>query len=1130
MAEIKNSVLLNSILNCTDGLCEENGCSSQTADYIIAAALSVMEAPESEAYDEDELLRTKDLLSRFDYTSEKKDELIQRWAGKTIPLNDKIALAAKKKSAEEQVKKENRTEITAVDLLELILSGSKRPQGNAEEGTVDKGTEKAQTENMTEEVQAAGNEIQGEKNKPATMTSIIERASGIQRELQTSILGQQHAVNAVASGIFQAELRTAVENNRKLPRATFLLAGPPGVGKTFLAEETARVLGLPFYRFDMSEYTDTTSQMELAGTPENYAGSKEGLLTGFVRKNPRCVLLFDEIEKTTLKVIHLFLQVLDAGRLRDLMTNKEVDFSNAILFFTTNAGRRLYEDKQTEDLSSLSREVILDALRNEVNPQTGEPFFPEAICSRFASGSVVVLNHLQAHHLYQLAQRQLYRHADDIEKALGIDVEISPETVSAIVFAEGASADARTVKGRADAFISGELYELYQLLSEEDINKSESIKKIRFDVDLENAPEDVAGLFRPTGEMHVLAYTSKTVKTSENCTFKPEMHYVSSYPEVEDVLENYDIDYMLFDVFAGTNGAETDLLNWEDVQTSERSFLNLFMAEHPAIPIIILESDSNRLSEVEKISYLRKGVRGFINFDSEDLPKRIEELSKEVFQQNCMARLARSNALLSYETSQKADATMEEAEIRLFDLKLEKAIKGEDADNIMSLLSTPDETFDDVIGADEAKSELRYFVEYMKAPKEFRRKGVSAPKGILLYGPPGTGKTMLARAFAAEAGATFIATEGNQFAKKYVGEGAEMVHRLFAIARRYAPSILFVDEIDTIARKRTGNDSDVSRESENILTAFFAEMDGFSTDTDKPVFVLGATNYQVDGSSSMSLDPAMLRRFDRSILVDLPDKENRKRYLANRISETPLFDVSEAEIENIADRTTGMSIAQLSSMIDMAIRTAVRKGHEIIDDNILDDVLETFKNGEKLEWSHETALRTARHEAGHTLVSWILGEKPSFVTISSRADYGGYMQFADSEKHMGYTKKQLLNRVKAALGGRAAELIYYGTEEGLSTGASGDLASATEIVTKMLTVFGMFEDFGIAAVSMTEDRKREEVIEKTNEILSGQMKEATLIIKENKKAIDQMVNQLLASNSMNGEAIDKLFNDLNIKQ
>ena len=1128
MAQIKTSRLLSSILKYTDGLCEENKCSSQTADYIIAAALSVTEADDSDLYDIDELTRTKALLLQFDYTPEKKEELILKWAGKNIPFNDKIALAAKKKSAEEQAKKENRAEITAVDLLALILSGSKRSQENAEEEKTSKEAEHSTTETVTEEIQPAGVENREEESEPVTMVRIIERATGIQRELQASVFGQQHAVNAVAAGIFQAELRSAVESDRKLPRATFLLAGPPGVGKTYLAEETARVLGLPFYRFDMSEYTDATSQMELAGTPENYAGSKEGLLTGFVRKNPRCVILFDEIEKTTLKVIHLFLQVLDAGRLRDLMTNKEVDFSNAILFFTTNAGRRLYEDKQTEDLSSLSREVILDALRNEVNPQTGEPFFPGAICSRFASGSVVVLNHLKAHHLYQLAQRQLSGHADDIEKALGIDVDISPEIVSAIVFAEGASADARTVKGRADSFISSELYELYQLLSEEGLNGAEGVRRIRFNVDLEDAPENVASLFRPSGEMHVLAYTSRMMKISENHTFNPEIHYVSCYPEAEDILENYDIDYMLFDVFAGTDSIETDLLNWEDVQTSERGFLIMFMTEHPAVPVIILESDSNRLSEVEKVSYLRRGVRGFINADSEDLPEEIEELSKEVFQQNCMSRLARSNVLLSYETSQRVDQAGEEAVVELFDLKLEKAIKGEDVDNIMSLLSTPDETFDDVIGADEAKSELRYFVEYMKAPKEFRRKGVSAPKGILLYGPPGTGKTMLARAFAAEAGATFIATEGNQFAKKYVGEGSEMVHRLFAIARRYAPSILFVDEIDTIARKRTGNNSDVSRESENILTAFFAEMDGFSTDTDKPVFVLGATNYQVDGNSSMSLDPAMLRRFDRSILVDLPDKENRKRYLTNRISETPLFDVSEAEVENIADRTTGMSIALLSSMLDMAIRTAMREGYEKIDDAILDDVLESFKNGEKLEWSPETTLRTARHEAGHTVVSWILGEKPSFVTISSRADYGGYMQFADSEKHIGYTKKQLLNRVRAALGGRAAELVYYGSDEGMSTGASGDLASATDIITNMLTVYGMFEDFGIAAIS--EDRKREEVIKKTNEILSVQMQEAITIIKDNKNAIDQMVDQLLSSNSMNSDAIDKLFNDLNIKK
>jgi ATP-dependent Zn protease len=698
--------------------------------------------------------------------------------------------------------------------------------------------------------------------------------------------------------------------------------------------------------------------------------------------------------------------------------------------------------------------------------------------------------------------------------------------VSAIVFSEGATVDARTAKGRADSFISSELYELYHLLSDNGTRAdAEKIRKISFEVELDESSQDISSLFRPSGDLHVLAYTPGKIRISGSGMFRPELHYVETFDAAEKTIDEYDIGYMLFDIFAGAENVEKEYLNWEDVQTEERSFLNDFMTRYPNIPVFLLESKDKQLTEVEKISYLRNGVRGFINADAEDLTGEIEELGKEVFQQNCMSRLARSNVLLEYETSQQTDAENKEAKIRLFDLKLEKAIKGEDAENIMSLLSTPDEKFDDVIGADDAKNELRYFVSYMKDPKSFRRKGVSAPKGILLYGPPGTGKTMLAKAFAAEAGATFIAAEGNQFAKKYIGEGPELVHRLFSIARRYAPSILFVDEIDTIARKRTGNDTDASRESENVLTAFFAEMDGFSTDTDKPVFVLGATNYQVDGNSAMSLDPAMLRRFDRSILVDLPDKENRKTYLRNRISETPIFSISEAEIENLADRSTGMSIALLSSMLDMAIRTAVQKGYEVINDEVLDDVLETFKNGEEHDWSPEVTLRTARHESGHTLVSWILGEKPSFVTISSRGDFGGYMQFADREQQLGFTKKELLNRVKAALAGRAAEIVYYGSEEGISTGAAGDLATATDIVTKMLSVYGMYEDFGMAAVSTADGKPGAEVIDRTNKILSELMAETVGIVSVNREAIDSMVEQLLATNSMNAEAIDRLFNN-----
>ncbi len=214
----------------------------------------------------------------------------------------------------------------------------------------------------------------------------------MQKQLSETVFGQDNAISILTSGYFQSELRSITDKSCRKPMGTYLFAGPPGVGKTFLAEQMAELLELPFLRFDMSEFSERDSLMELVGTNKSYKGDKEGALTGFVEKNPKCILLFDEIEKANIAVIHLFLQVLDAGRLRDTNTAKEVDFSKATMIFTTNAGRKIYENSLTPNLSHISRKTILKALETDVDPKTGLGSFPAAICSRFATGNVIMFN------------------------------------------------------------------------------------------------------------------------------------------------------------------------------------------------------------------------------------------------------------------------------------------------------------------------------------------------------------------------------------------------------------------------------------------------------------------------------------------------------------------------------------------------------------------------------------------------------------------------------------------------------------------------------------------------------------------------------------------------------------------
>lgn len=1129
MGEIQYSELLTKIMDRAEALCKEKECSSLTRDYIIIAAIAVTDEAASSGQDVDEYIRTKNLLSGFTRDRKPLESVLEKWQKKEIPYTEKMILLTKKGKSFHLAKLLDKKQLTADIFLAEILKDSTP-------GISELKTDKKEPATIAEKDIPTGQEsgsLQGQERMPAStdvpqpnegMKGIVNKTKALQTRLQEVVLGQQHAVGVFASGYFQSELQAAIEKDRKRPRATFLFAGPPGVGKTFLSEEAARILQLPFCRFDMSEYTGPNATDELSGSDANYKASSEGLLTGFVNKHPQCVLLFDEIEKASLDVIHLFLQILDAGRLRDNRTDKEISFKDTILIFTTNAGKALYEDGDNRNLSSVSRDVILDALANDINPKTKEPYFPAAICSRFAAGNVIMFNHLEADSLRAIIARELEKHVKDIDEALDVAISIDKDVITALLLAEGAMADARTVKSRASSFFGSELYELYRLIdSEKEKGDVDTIRKISMYVNRDQEEETAVSLFSPSERIHAIAYAKKEFEFTQPSEAIPIIHYVQTFEEAKHIIAKENIQLVFCDLFSDDVPEGKRYLNQEDRDTKGRSFLQAVLTQYPMLPVVLTETEVSSYSEEEKISYLRKGVSGFLQLCSDDLEQKIGKFTEKIFQQNCMTELARSNRLLKFETAQSVDVDGRTADIVLYDLKLEKAIKAEDAGNIMSLLSTPDVRFDDVIGADDAKNELQFFVSYMQNPKKYRRAGVSSPKGVLLYGPPGTGKTMLAKAFAAESGATFIATEGNQFFKGIVGQGAAMVHQLFAMARRYAPSVIFIDEIDTIARARTGRDTDLAQDNEQILTALFSEMDGFSSKEKKPVFVLAATNYGVDPGAQMKLDPAILRRFDRWILVDLPNLENRKKYLMGETSKKSIFHLSEDILSSLADRSTGMSLAQLSSILDMSIRNAVQKHMEYVDDSVIDDAFETFNSGESKKWGAETTLRTARHEAGHAIVSWLAGEKPSFVTIISRSNFGGYMQYADQENRMGYTKRELLRRIRTALGGRAAEMVYYGNEEGLSTGASGDLKTATELASQLLCKYGMDEQFGLAVVDKAEEGIAAQVQSYVNDILKRELAEAIQQINKNKGKMDALVSALLKYNSLKQADIDKIM-------
>lgn len=823
---------------------------------------------------------------------------------------------------------------------------------------------------------------------------LTEEASELRRRLLEKIYGQEHAVSSFVTGYFQARLLKMTDPSVRKPAASFLFVGAPGVGKTYLAETAAEVLDCPFARFDMSEYSDKDAVMEFSGSDGVFKGSKKGNVTGFVKKNQRCVLLFDEIEKAHLNVLHLFLQILDAGRLRDSCTDEEISFDQTMIILTSNAGYSIYDDVRNTDLDKISKRAVMQTLRTECDPRTGKPFFPPALCSRFASGNVILFNRMEPRYLKQILEYHLQKWVTNLAVKFNVDIQLDEHVSTALMFTEGGSADARIISGRAEKFLSEEIFELFRQMASASSNEQfNKMKKIFFRVDLNSVPSEIKALFKTTND-----------------------------------------------------------------------------------------------------------------------------------QQKVMKRLARYHQVLQYDTHYQVSDDWMTAEVVLKDFQLQYAVEGVDSGCILADAERPSVTFDDIIGAEDAKEELKFFVKCMKDPHQYSEKGFPPPKGVLLYGVPGTGKTMLAKAMAVEADMTFMSAEGSQFLKKYVGEGPESVHALFRTARKYAPTILFIDEIDAIGKNRQNRDADSARS--DTLNALLTEMSGFGTSEENQVFVLAATNFDVNGKDKHSLDPALLRRFDRKILVDLPNKEERLLFLKKQ--QNPVLAFSDKEADRIAAGSVGMTLAKIKSILSFSMRCAVGQKSEIVTDEILEEAFASYDDGTDTNslCTKDELWRIAIHEAGHAFVCWKNHHIPAYLTIMGNKSYGGYMMQEHGCGVRNLTRQQVHERIQEALAGRAAEIVIYGEEDGVSSGAANDLNVATQLAEKMIGQWGMDREFGMAVIRERNGLYSDlphELHDRVNAILNQMLDETISKVEENKKEIELLADMLMQKNHLNSQDIREVL-------
>ncbi len=966
------------------------------------------------------------------------------------------------------------------------------------------------------------NGFSGEEHPEIDIPSAITSVNRIYDVLIKNVEGQDTVVNRFTEALLESEI---FKTKRDKPQAVFLFAGPPGVGKTLLSTEAAKVLGRKSRIFDMSEYAGGNQSAEnLIGFSKTYKNARPGVLTSFVQKNPDSILVFDEIEKAAPVVKKTFLQVLEGARLTDKYTEQPVSFENTILIFTTNAGRELYEENEGSNLSELPVNAVTAALEADKE-------FPKELISRFASGNILVFNHMKFGSMINLAMKTFRDVAYYVKDTFGIEMKYTQTLAHLFLLSEGDHLDARMVMNRSRRMFRGLLFDLFRYAQETRQEKQvESVEVI-----CENGGTETDSFLYPD-EAHPLnvLYVSDQPETVLSRNPWIHFHFVRSVREMKDAFEAERFDLAAVDLRTGGQGAveENRSLLGEDSEGNRA--LDHLLSTVKTVPVFVIDHED--ISEHEWRTLGARGVYDKIpDLHSERSNYKWYQVARKIYIEKSARHLSQEEKVISFNRSIQLLEDGKKAVIRFHDFHLRDGevdsieARKYDKEHLLSDVARPKITFDDVIGARNAKNELRQFIEYAKNPERFEVRGVKVSKGLLLYGPAGTGKTMLAKAMAGESKMAFLSTTAAELGQK----GPDAVKQIFAAARRNSPSILFIDEIDAIGKMRTG----VDNWTESVLNTLLTQMDGFENHSRKLVFVIAATNYDLDGSRSGKInviDDALARRFGNRIYVDYPDLSEREAFLHMTLNQFGQHEhITDDTVRTIAEMMVGRSCSYIGQLIEFAVRKVQMSSimesslegapvdpSGLLSDEVLLECVEEFMHGERN--GIKSHRRTAIHEAGHAFLEYRGGVTPTFMTVVSRDHFNGYVMHGRKEEEEGtYTKQELIQKIRCSLAGRAAEVVFFGEEQGINTGASSDLEHATGYAMQIITQLGMHKNQLAVIPSQMQNNTpiSVEVMQQVNEMLQEQYEETIRIVERYKDVVEALADRVMEKTQLIGSEI-----------
>lgn len=987
-----------------------------------------------------------------------------------------------------------------------------------------------------------------------TVRSLLDETEALRRSLRERIIGQDRAIDMVCDGYFSSQLRRGSEAKRgegdQGPRMILTFLGPSGVGKTYLAEIMARHLHQgeetpALLRLDMSAYSGHQAHEQLVGFNPTYTGSNRGLLTGFVLDHENAFILVDEIEKAHPNTQHLFLQILDSGKAYDNKEQKEVDFSKAIVIFTTNLGRELYDAPERAGILSESgrlNDAVLQALRKETgHPGEDRPGLSPELLSRMAKGYVVLFSRLGGLALERIADMTLRDVSGELETGVGLVVRPpDPIVLTLLVLRFGAGGDARRLttglRNYLYTTVKDLLHDHRSLLLEGKDPLLSNVKGLQISIPASTQiPATIRDGLARKSKVLLLDDDRWDLEGGRDFAW----NQVVDQEQADQILRKGDTDLILLDLHIGFT---------KDAKEMERgqTLLRWLRSRYPQVPVYLFSETPEKrgLSQeaLERVSQ-EGGAHGILqkrffgNSESEATEKsgfflQLREVDAQIHRQNLVEHYQRRFMVLDF------DLHFDPAPDREGYLRLEitgirevTAVTAQDRE-LAGWVDLPKERFEDIAGAEQAKGRLREVVAWLSDPRPVVELGLELPKGILLTGPPGTGKTSLARAVAGESRVPFFAISGASVFKKYLGESEATIRNLFAVARRYAPSVVFIDEIDAIGGHRTDSSLDGGARV-GVLNELLAQMDGF-VQAGRPVFVMAATN------RPDMLDAALVRagRFDLQIEVPLPNAEAREGIFKVHLRGLQV-DLG-VDIAKLAARTAGLSGADIEQICKEAGFIAVREGKREITHKHLDEAVTIVRFGlssERVLLDEATKWSTSVHEAGHALTQHLLfpDEPVSQISILPRGRALGFTEHTPAKFYTDQSLKRMRGTLQVLLAGRVAEEIFLGPE-GVTAGCADDLQRASSLVIQMITAWGMDPEIGLLSLEgiqrglavspgmPVESATHEQAIAAARKWLAAEEEGVRKLLESRKEVLERIAKSVMAKETLGGEELEQLFN------